>query len=158
MSPFYKNTRRGFFPRLKSFAPALLGRHFSFLAGLSLLCALLIFPFNYSKAQQTIVKWGTADYDMLDAYFGGGFAVANPLEFYGLDADGTNPLKLGKDLYDSGTAHQVNTKGDLVELGYFASDAAGTPSAISSDLFKGNYWIPLTSTTRIGMQTEGPDP
>jgi len=116
------------------------------------LCGLLVFPLIDLKAANTQVFWGTADYDEL----ANGFAT--PLEFWGLNAAGAGAAKLARDIYDVGgtpTARKtVLTEGDLVELGYFASDAAGTPSATSADLFLGNYWIPLTSTTRIGMQSE----
>jgi autotransporter-associated beta strand protein len=71
------------------------------------------------------------------------------MDFYGLNAAGAGSAKLAQDVY--GTLPNVSTSGDLVELGYFASDAAGTPSAVTGDLFRGNYWVPLTSTTRIGM-------
>ena len=114
----------------------------------SFILLLSFLSLEESKAGNTQVFWGNAEYWELD----GGFNT--PLEFYGLNAAGAGAAKLAKDIY-SGSS--VGTKGDLVELGYFASDAAGTPSAVSGDLFRGKYWIPLTSTTRIGMQSQGAD-
>jgi len=151
MSPFCKITERRIFSRVGSFPLPPLVSLKAFFSCLSLLCGSLILPVDHSNAATTQIYWGNADYDQLDNGF------SSPMEFYGLNAAGSSAAKLAKDVYNGGTPTQVDTKGDLVELGYFASDAAGTPSAISSDLFRGKYWIPLTSTTRIGMQAEGVD-
>jgi autotransporter-associated beta strand protein len=151
MFPLLKNPRKGSSPLLRDISSVISGRRELFASFILLLFVSSFFPLEESQAANTPVLWGTADYDELDGSFN------TPLEFYGLNAAGASAAKLAKDIYNAGTATQVDTKGDLVELGYFASDAAGTPSAVSGDLFRGKYWIPLTSTTRIGMQSEGPD-
>jgi autotransporter-associated beta strand protein len=113
------------------------------------LCGLLVFPSIDSKAATGVVKWGNADWVEIQ----GGLDSLTMMEFYGLNAAGAGAAKLAQDVY--GTLPNVSTSGDIVELGYFASDAAGTPSAVTGDLFRGNYWIPLTSSTRIGMLSNG---
>jgi len=89
-----------------------------------------------------------------DLYNGSGASDpgGSTLQFHGLNALGGTTALLARDIYATTTATSPLTDGDFVELGYFASDAAGTPSATSSDLFAGNYWIPLTSTTTVGMR------
>ncbi|MBU63337.1 MAG: hypothetical protein CMI26_12640 [Opitutae bacterium] len=149
MFPLFVKSRKGLNPLLSYMSSAFSGRWKLFLSVILFPIALSFFSLEESKAANTQVYWGNADYNELD----GGFNT--PLEFYGLNAAGAGAAKLAKDVY--GSLPNVATKGDLVELGYFASDAAGTPSAVSGDLFRGKYWIPLTSTTRIGMLSEGAD-
>ena len=149
MFPLFEKSRKGLSPLFSYMSSAFSGSWNLFVSFILLLFVLSFFSLEESKAANTQVFWGNADYDEL----GGGFNT--PLEFYGLNAAGAGAAKLARDVY--GSLPNVATKGDLVELGYFASDAAGTPSAVSGDLFRGKYWIPLTSTTRIGMLSEGAD-
>ena len=155
MFPLFEKPRKGLNPLLSYMSSAFSGRWKPFASFILLLFALSFFSLEESKAANTPVEWGNAYYDNLDPLGSGSFTT--PMEFYGLNAAGASAAKLAKDIYNAGTPTQVDTKGDLVELGYFASDAAGTPSAVSGDLFRGKYWIPLTSTTRIGMQSQGAD-
>ena len=151
MFPLYKNTRKGLSPLLRCISSASLGRRMANVSCIFSLCGLLVFPSIDSKAATRQVQWGNADWVQIQ----GGLNSLTMMEFYGLNAAGAGAAKLAQDVY--GTLPNVNTSGDLVELGYFASDAAGSPSAVTGDLFRGKYWIPLTSTTRIGMLSNGAD-
>ena len=151
MFPLHNNTRKGPNPLLSRISSASLGSRMANVSCIFSLCGLLVFPSIDTKAATGVVSWGNADWVQIQ----GGLNSLTMMEFYGLNAAGAGAAKLAQDVY--GTLPNVNTSGDLVELGYFASDAAGSPSAVTGDLFRGNYWIPLTSTTRIGMLSNGAD-
>jgi autotransporter-associated beta strand protein len=139
MSPFCKNTGSKFIPVLEYV-----------LRGVPSSCSLLFLILActvkplFSVDVESIVKWGTRS-----------FSMAQPpneiLTLYGLNLAGDTAAVMAKTAYD-GASENVLTPGDFVELGYFASDAAGTPSATSGDLFLGNHWIPLTSKTTVGIR------
>jgi autotransporter-associated beta strand protein len=151
MFPLFKKPRKESSPLLRDIPSVISGRQWANVSCIFSLCGLLLFPSIDSKAATGVVKWGNADWWEIQ----GGLNGLTMMEFYGLNGAGAGAAKLAQDVY--GTLPAVSTSGDLVELGYFASDAAGTPSAVTGDLFRGNYWIPLTSTTRIGMLSNGAD-
>jgi autotransporter-associated beta strand protein len=114
-------------------------------------CSLLFFILActvkplFSVDVESLVQWGTRSFSM----------AQNPneiLTLYGLNLAGDTAAVMAKTAYAGASSETVSTKGNFVELGYFASDAAGTPSATAGDLFLGNYWIPLTSQTTVGIR------
>jgi autotransporter-associated beta strand protein len=135
MIPFCKSTVTGVRPFVATWSGncTVLFLVLSFLATKSL----------FSDVASTVL-WGTQSID--------GEVPNETLKFYGLNLAGDSTAVMAKTAYAGASSPTVSTKGNFVELGYFASDAAGAPSATSGDLFLGKYWIPLTSATMVGIR------
>ena len=92
MFPLFVKSRKGLNPLLSYMSSAFSGRWKLFLSVILFPIALSFFSLEESKAANTQVYWGNADYNELD----GGFNT--PLEFYGLNAAGAGAAKLAKDV------------------------------------------------------------
>ena len=138
MIPFCKSTVTGVRPSIATRSGSCSVLFFAIISATST-------PLSAAETDSSLVGWGTESSSHAEV-------AANPLLLYGLNLAGDTSAVMAKTVYNGADPAVITTAGDFVELGYFASDAAGTPSATSGDLFLGNYWIPLTSKTTVGMR------
>lgn len=124
------------------------------LGALGLACMIAVGPMGgglHAANESVEIYWETWPIDWIDP-MGAEDPAGSTRLLQQLDKAGSALSNLAATTYSNDTSATITARGDIIELGYFRTGASDyTPSADSSNLFKG-IWTPLTTSTAIGMR------